>query len=202
MKALISHVRRNGVAYLALFVALGGTSYAAATLARNSVGSAQIQKNAVGASEIKRDGVRAPDIRANAVGSDELQAGAVGSDELAAGAITGPVLGYALVEIASDGTGDVDESRSLNVTDDMVRNAGSAPEGFFCFRALPFAPRHIQVTVEHTDAATQFNPGYATAALGTNFEACTIPDEVAIVQTATASKPQGGDRSFFVIFFG
>ena len=36
-----SHIRANTVAYLALFVALGGTSYAAVSLPRNSVGAAR-----------------------------------------------------------------------------------------------------------------------------------------------------------------
>src|SRR6478609_3307064 len=44
MPSLIHHLRRNVVAYLALFVALSGTSYAASTalLPKNSVGSAQV----------------------------------------------------------------------------------------------------------------------------------------------------------------
>jgi Collagen triple helix repeat (20 copies) len=44
MPSLIHHLRRNAVAYLALFVALSGTSYAASTtlLPKNSVGSAQV----------------------------------------------------------------------------------------------------------------------------------------------------------------
>jgi hypothetical protein len=37
-----------------LFVGLGGTTYAAVTLPKNSVGAKQIRKNGVGASEIKR----------------------------------------------------------------------------------------------------------------------------------------------------
>lgn len=42
----------NVTATLALFVALGGSSYAAITLPRNSVGSAQIRTGAVGSTEI------------------------------------------------------------------------------------------------------------------------------------------------------
>src|SRR2546430_11633703 len=44
MAGLAHHVRRNVVAYLALLVALSGTSYAASTklLPKNSVGSAQV----------------------------------------------------------------------------------------------------------------------------------------------------------------
>ena len=37
-------MRHNVVAYLALFVALGGTSYAAIRLPANSVGARQIKK--------------------------------------------------------------------------------------------------------------------------------------------------------------
>ncbi|HEX2096914.1 MAG TPA: hypothetical protein VHF50_06035 [Solirubrobacterales bacterium] len=52
-----SHVRRQPVAYLALFVALGGTSYAAVQLPRDSVGSRQIRAGAVGASELRQQAV-------------------------------------------------------------------------------------------------------------------------------------------------
>jgi hypothetical protein len=41
------HVRSNVIAYLALFVALGGTSYAAVSLPPGSVGSRQIRNRAV-----------------------------------------------------------------------------------------------------------------------------------------------------------
>jgi hypothetical protein len=44
---LLHHIRHNLVAYLALFVALGGTSYAAFSLPRNSVGQRQLRNGAV-----------------------------------------------------------------------------------------------------------------------------------------------------------
>jgi hypothetical protein len=47
MNRLAAHVRSNAVAYLALFVALGGTSYAAANLPANSVGNRQIRNGSV-----------------------------------------------------------------------------------------------------------------------------------------------------------
>jgi hypothetical protein len=43
----------NVMATVAVFVALGGTSYAAITLPRNSVGANQIRSNAVRASEVR-----------------------------------------------------------------------------------------------------------------------------------------------------
>lgn len=47
MRTILQHIRGNVVAYLALFVALGGTSYAAAKLPANSVTSRQIKNGSV-----------------------------------------------------------------------------------------------------------------------------------------------------------
>lgn len=47
MTRLLNHVRRNVVGYLALFVALGGAGYAAATLPAGSVGTAQLRNGSI-----------------------------------------------------------------------------------------------------------------------------------------------------------
>src|SRR5579884_457761 len=47
MNRIVSHLRANAVAYLALFVALGGTSYAAFSVPANSVGTRQIRNHAI-----------------------------------------------------------------------------------------------------------------------------------------------------------
>jgi hypothetical protein len=47
MHRIVSHLRGNAVAYLALFVALGGTSYAAANLPTGSVGTRQLRNHSV-----------------------------------------------------------------------------------------------------------------------------------------------------------
>ena len=44
---MLAYLKRHHVGLLALFIALGGTSYAAAKLPRNSVGTAQLRKGAV-----------------------------------------------------------------------------------------------------------------------------------------------------------
>ena len=62
------------VALIALGVALGGVSYAAVTLPRNSVGSAQLKKNAVSASKVKDRSLTARDFKAG-----QLRAGAKGA---------------------------------------------------------------------------------------------------------------------------
>ena len=45
----LHHLRRNVIAYLALFVALGGTGYAATSVPAQSVGAAQLRDHAIDA---------------------------------------------------------------------------------------------------------------------------------------------------------
>jgi hypothetical protein len=83
MTQLLARVRArltyaNICATLALFIALGGTSYAALTLPRNSVGSTQIRANAVGPSEL----------RSRAVGSSELRDRSIKLGDISASART------------------------------------------------------------------------------------------------------------------
>jgi hypothetical protein len=60
------------MATVAVFVALGGTSYAIAALPQNSVGSKQIRTNAVGSSEIRAGAIRSKHLRNRSVGLQDL----------------------------------------------------------------------------------------------------------------------------------
>jgi hypothetical protein len=60
LTALTHHIRRNVIAYTALFVALGGTSYAAFNLPANSVGARQLRRHAVSAAKLDPRTVAAP----------------------------------------------------------------------------------------------------------------------------------------------
>jgi hypothetical protein len=59
----------NVTATLALFIALGGTTYAATSLPRNSVGTAQLRRGAVHGSDIRDRTIRVQDIAVSARGS-------------------------------------------------------------------------------------------------------------------------------------
>jgi hypothetical protein len=73
IRSFSSHARHNAIAYLALFVALGGTSYAAIKLPANSVGTKQIKKGAVTSAKIKNGSITTADLAAGT-----LKAGGVG----------------------------------------------------------------------------------------------------------------------------
>lgn len=63
MRVLRSHLTYSNVtATLALMTALGGTSYAALSLPRNSVGSRQIRTGAVRSAEVKNASLRTADL--------------------------------------------------------------------------------------------------------------------------------------------
>src|SRR3954451_9303877 len=61
----------NVASTIALFAALGGTSYAL-TLPRNSVGAKQLRTGSVGRAEIRTGGVRSAEIRDGAVATKDL----------------------------------------------------------------------------------------------------------------------------------
>jgi len=123
----------NVTSAIALFVALGGTSYAAITLPTNSVGKAQIRADAVGKSEaatnsigrfeIRSSGVGKSEIATNAVGAAEVRPSAIDSDELADGKIQAVDLSDAAkaaingikfhAGAAADGTGVTGNAKSI-----------------------------------------------------------------------------------------
>jgi hypothetical protein len=105
MRAAICAVRRrlsfaNVTSGLALFVALGGTSYAAVTLAADSVTEREIRNGAVGTNEIRTGGVGAGELRTGSVRSPEIRTDAVRSSEVREGAIRTSELADAGVELA------------------------------------------------------------------------------------------------------
>jgi hypothetical protein len=115
----VSHLRRNTVAYLALMIALGGTSYAAAQLPRNSVGADQIRANAVGSSELRTSAVRSSDIK-----DGELRLRDFRSGELPSG-------GPAGMQLGGDLTGTLPNPKlatqpAVRVEDDTQVELGSA----------------------------------------------------------------------------
>ena len=66
-----------GVALLALFVALGGTGYAAFKLPGNSVGTKQIRKGAVKSSDIASNAVTGAKVKRGSLNRTDFKAGAV-----------------------------------------------------------------------------------------------------------------------------
>ncbi len=75
---LIFHVRNNGVAFVALFVALAGTAFAAGALQKNSVGTKQLKKNAVTAAKIKKNAVNGAKVKDNSLTGSDINESTLG----------------------------------------------------------------------------------------------------------------------------
>lgn len=84
-RRLWSHVGRQPVAYLALFVALGGTSYAAVQVPKNSVTSKQVKNNTLKSADLKNGkGVRGIDVASDSLGGAAIAESSLGEVPAAA----------------------------------------------------------------------------------------------------------------------
>jgi hypothetical protein len=76
-------IRKNPVAYLALFIALGGTAYAATSLPPGSVGTAQLRNGSVTGQKLRRAAVTSTALAAGSVNNAALRDDVVTSDKVA-----------------------------------------------------------------------------------------------------------------------
>lgn len=80
MKRLRRHLSfANVIACLALFVALGGASYAAFKLPKNSVGTKQLKRNAVTAAKLRNGAVTGAKIADKAITGSKIDLGTLGA---------------------------------------------------------------------------------------------------------------------------
>lgn len=77
----------NLIASLALFIALGGVSWAAATAPKNSVATKSIKKNAVTNAKIKNNAVTGRKIKSNSVLSSDVKNDALTGDDVNEGTL-------------------------------------------------------------------------------------------------------------------
>jgi hypothetical protein len=93
MRRATSHLRANAVAYLALFVALGGTSYAAVNLPANSVGNRQIRNHSIDPDKLNPRYIRGSiRIWASVAASGRVVAGGRGVKVVPQGSVAGDYL--------------------------------------------------------------------------------------------------------------
>lgn len=110
----------NVVATLALFIALGGVSYAAVVLPANSVGTKQIKSGAVTGAKVKDKSLTAADFKGSVQGPAGAQGpqGPAGKDATAAaiadGSLTGAKLALAAVKAGQLGAITV-RTQSVNL---------------------------------------------------------------------------------------
>jgi hypothetical protein len=83
------------VAYIALFVALGGTTLAATHLGKNTVGAKQLKKNAVTTAKIKKGAVTAANVKDDSLTGTQIDENTLGIVPSARAAFSAPPAGPA-----------------------------------------------------------------------------------------------------------
>jgi hypothetical protein len=183
----------NVVASIALFVALGGSSYAAIKLPKNSVGAKQIRAGAVTSRHVADHSLLARDFKAG-----QLPAGAPGpkGDTGPPGApgAPGSATAYARVVVTSSGA-VVDAAQSKGVANANVTRVAL---GVTCFHDLGFTPKSIIVSPDIGSEAGVPIAGGALPPAALVVSACGTGAQAA---AATADDTGANkDTSYFVIF--
>ena len=197
----------NGVALLALFIALGGVTYAAAKLPKNSVGAKQIKRNAVRSKHVKNHSLLKKDFKAG-----QLPRGAKGNkgdkgDKGDAGP-RGTAAGYASVQ--ADGTllpkvpptNPDFPSQAFNVTQaDITKPAA----GTYCFKGLPFKPSSALVSSNNAGASTAATNNVVVSVAverGNGLNGCAAGSQARVVATQWSDTvaPTNVDKGFIVWF--
>jgi hypothetical protein len=132
----------NVTATMALIVALGGTSYAAISLPKNSVGTRQIKRGAVRNSDIGRNAVTSGKVRNGSLRSEDFRAGQLPAGPQGVQGARGPSDGFSVR------TGDVLLFRAR--TDQTVASL-RLPAGKFVITA--------KLVANNNDAAADHNYG-------------------------------------------
>jgi hypothetical protein len=133
-RSIAHHIRGNAVGYVALFTALGGTSYAAVTLSAGSVTTRALANRSVTSAKLARNSVGSANVRTHSLVANDFKAGTLsgllGPAGSAGGAgSTGPGgSGGAAGPVGPRGSAGLDGSASVVMT---AHEAGSvtAPHG-------------------------------------------------------------------------
>jgi hypothetical protein len=201
----------NVMATIAVFIALGGSSYAAVTLERNAVKSRHIAPNAVTSPKVKDGALLRKDFKAGQVPAgrpgepgpqgakgDPGAPGPQGPQGLQG--VPGDQRVTAYAEVNADGT--VRSSGSLGIATANVRKP-PATVGIYCFTGLPAGTVNVAATVLSTTIATeQDRLAQALVATAGGFPSGCAFGETARITTYDVSVGALVNSEFNVVFFG
>jgi hypothetical protein len=158
---LFRHMRQNVVAWLALFVALGGTS---AWATHETILSSDIVNNEVFTSDVRDDtlsfgGLFHQDLAANSVRSSEIATGAVGASEIADGQVFG-------IDVANGALTDRDISQADGAIRNFNANIGSVGAHSCVYRAVT----GVNATRDHLLLTPNFNTTSSFLIYGIEYE--------------------------------
>jgi hypothetical protein len=195
----------NVIAMVALFVALGGTGYAALKLPKNSVGARQIKKNAVTAVKVKNGSLLKVDFKAGQIPNGA--AGPVGPrGPSGTAAPPASVTAYARIQpngtiLPNIGTSFPPTTRGVDQT-----NITHPATGVYCIKGLSFQPASATVSSDNAGAATATTNNVVVSAAverGNTLSGCTTTPQTQVRVVATkidpaAAAPAMADKGFIL----
>lgn len=187
---------------VAVFIALGGTSYALTQLPKNSVGPKQIKKNAVNSAKVKDRSLLARDFR-----KGQLPKGATGPAGASGSAgPTGPTgatgepgsaLAFAYVQDIGNPNDFIPADKAKNMTSSMVSKPTDPAfdEGIYCFELSSLGTvRNAQVTPEPQFNNLAESDKFAAVQILENsdfgFECPNTSDMVVVINDASTGTPK------------
>lgn len=149
------------VALVALFVALGGTGYAAVTIngkniKNNSIANKKLKKKTIQRTKVKNDTLTGGQIAEATLA--KVPRAAIADNAATLGGKTADAINepraYALIRGSGDPEDIVDETQSKGITEATVQDDdnGNNPD-FVCFNNLGFTPKHIQATAARSSGS-------------------------------------------------
>jgi hypothetical protein len=157
----------NVVATLALFVALGGSAYAATQLPKNSVGAKQLKANAVTTAKLKNGAVTAAKIKNGTITGAKIDLGSLGTVPSATNAASAtnasnatnaanasalggsPPSAFAASTVIRSATVDSSGLLVPAKSDGIAKsNFEHGGEGFYCIHGLNPAPKTAVASVD------------------------------------------------------
>ena len=187
------------ISVVALFVALGGTGYAAVTITgkdvkNGSLTTKDIKNNSLTSSDVKDRSLRLRDFR-----SGELSNGQRGPAGPAGPAGAAGAAGSAIAFARVAASGDVDASVSKNIA-----VVSSASNGIYCLNDTAGTPKSIAVTIDISGADSRKSLVSGSAVPSAVAGSCPAPADivVATVQNNDVYPPPLTDLPFYVAVLG
>ena len=157
MRRIRDHVTSaHVIAMLALFLAIGGTGYAALKLPKNSVGSKQIKKNAVTSAKVKNGSLKKADFQAGQLPAGPKGAKGDTGTPGTPGATGAPGTANAFARVQADGTLEPGSATGTGpaqfkgVDPADIQKPGT---GIYCFGGLDKPVASAVVSMDNAGAA-------------------------------------------------
>jgi hypothetical protein len=206
----------NTMSLIAVFVALGGTSYAAIKIPRNAVGAAQIKTGGVGSSEVKNGALRLGDFKASellrmsdipGMKGDKGDKGDPGTNGTnGTNGADGTADAFARVEangamLQPDVPGFPSQIKGIAGAN-VVKGEGGAATGNYCFGGLEGQIASAQVSLDNADAAAADRNLVASVAIdrGQDLGDCPATHNQARVRIVDGNTQTATDARFFIWF--